>query len=1188
MDPLSITASITGILSLSITTCQGLITYYSSWKDADSDIATFSASASSVTESLQYLERYLNEGTIPAELSLQLKSCLEGCEAATRSLQKKLRKISAINATGTLSSVEIQIKKSLYPFKKGTLIRLKEIVEDLRQNLLGVLQCVQLDQLFEQSRRLDKIGQNATTIKHIASRQFRIELWKWLNVPDSTATHEEAFALREANTGEWFLSGKGINDWLDRPSEPSLLWLQGDAGSGKTVLCSATVKMTQDKCEQQSDRLLAYYYFDLNRKATCAVDGLIRSILGQLASKDDRCYDHLSDFWDECNGGMRQPTFSELVRVVNDMFIILRDSYVYVIVDGLDECAELDRLTSTLQSIVKASRRIGCTHRYLFLSRKRKTLQDNLAPLTPTILHVKGPPIEADIKRFVAARLANDAWWGRWPISVRNNVLETLTSKAEGMFQWAKCQLDALKKSKNLSMLQKCLQELPTSLESTYERSLKDIDPLYFEYSRRMLEWLCFSVRPLTIDEMNDVLATTLGESPRFEPETRFLDPNDVQDLCPGLVSVAIDPRYSRRYPVMKLSHSSVRDYLLLNHQGVLGKYNLTEQDAQNTIASICIAYLLTFRKPGSLSMEDLKERFPLARYAAEHWAEHVRNATKTVEGRASAKLSNKNTESIADRSSLSHLLRQMLDPNTPSNTSGIGQLARPLKDDLELVLIPDINEEAALRALIPQSDDADLPIPDRNHEVQDPSPQSDTNTGNEGLGYDDDWARDDIVWIPGLRRAIENNNDADVDAILSRIEDNVDASIRLPERLEVFVRSAKNEAVRKIMQHLQKICPDKVRPLCSSAVVSAVQSSNMVSLDILLSYDIDPNARLNAHSWEDDTALTAAIVHKDPVSLRKLIRAGADVNQRSHRGKTPLYLAIKYEAQPEEVEIVENLVHAGARVNARSEGRTALHRTYKPEIVKILLAREDILVNLVDDRGRTAFDNALARRADWKVAALLEKDSSLANHHSRSIANLWRTETSFLKQILKSTQVELNATDGHGDALLLKVTEFADLEKLELLLAHGADAMANGRLTFHACHIAALYGKPDLQEIFTKHQISIPLLPPRSKTALHVAAERDDDLFIEECILRCSPEIFAMQDEAGRTPLHCAIEHFHTYAIRRLGRFTKQRILDDRGRHPMALAKQCGNKVHISFLECIGFTDQGLVQPMGIFVSTG
>ncbi|KAL9621688.1 MAG: hypothetical protein Q9160_003941 [Pyrenula sp. 1 TL-2023] len=1186
MDPLSVTASISGILALSITTCQGLANYYSRWKDADSDVAAFMTSANSLTNTLRYLERYLGEARVEEGLKVELRDSLSACTEATKRLQKKLSKVQASFEPKRASFVESQLRRSLYPFKRGTLIRLKEIVEDLRQNLTIILECLQLNQSFPELERLDQIDHNVTFIKSIASQQLSTELQKWLNPPNFKRVHDEVVTLREPGTGEWVLSSREFGDWLHLQTASSLLWLQGDTGCGKTILCSAIIEVTKEHCAQQPDRLLAYYYFNYDVKGERAIEGLLRALVKQLASGNDRCSSHLFGLWDECDTGTRQPSLSELMRIVNEMLAMLKESYVYIVIDGLDECQDLDQLSFVLQSLITSSKRVGCIiHRFILLSRSRKALQTNLDSLEPNVLRIEGPQVDADIGRYVTSRLINDHWWSRWTDDVRAHVQATLINKAKGMFQWVKCQLEALKKSKNLLMLQKCLRELPITIEFTYERSLGEIDPLYFEYSFRMLQWLCFSIRPTTVDEMNDILATQIGPNSRFEPENRFPDPDDIQDLCPGLVTVSLDYEYSRRHPMIKLSHSSVRDYLLSGRlPPLVAKYSIIETQSQNMIASACLVYLLSFRKPMSLSIEDIKDHFPLARYAAEHWMEHIRLALGSLEILTSTELSGGGEGERLDPevSKLRDLVRKVLVPVEPSKVHRDDSLSDASRSNpaFENLICQNLVQETARRLQGVSLDTDDSSEPASFPEVNIPGPIATTTTSGRDTKFNDDWARDDIVWIPGLRRAIEADNQEDVDSILQTLLSDAKTSMKLIERLEVFIRTGKNEVVQKIMRHIDSICPDQVKSICSSALVAAVQSSNGTAIDSLLSYDLDPNIRLQNLSGEDDTALAAAIVHADPTSLHKLIQKGANVNQRTHRGKTPLFLATRYGARPEAVEIVETLLKAGAYVNARSsEGRTALHIAYQPEIVRILLAQKDSLVHMNDDRGISAFDSALARGADWKVAALLERDPSLTSHHTSSIANLWKVEISFLKHILDTVDVNVDAMDSYGDTLLTKVTETMDVEKVELLLSHGADATKFGRNTFGAAHIAALYNNFALLEIFSNHQIPVSPPPPRTRTALHVAAESDDELFLEECILRCDAVVFSMQDETGQTPLHRAIECFNTYALRRLGRRTRPNVFDDKGRHPVSLAKQSGNKFHVSFLEMIGFTDQGEVK---------
>lgn len=79
----------------------------------------------------------------------------------------------------------------------------------------------------------------------------------------------------------------------------------------------------------------------------------------------------------------------------------------------------------------------------------------------------------------------------------------------------------------------------------------------------------------------------------------------------------------------IRLAHLSVKDYLTSKRilDGKAAQYGIQEIRSHESIAQICLAYLLQFDGSAPLSeySEDSEHYFPLAKYAAEFWAYHVR-----------------------------------------------------------------------------------------------------------------------------------------------------------------------------------------------------------------------------------------------------------------------------------------------------------------------------------------------------------------------------------------------------------------------------------------------------------------------------------------------------------------------------------------------------------------------------------
>src|SRR3984885_5515855 len=79
---------------------------------------------------------------------------------------------------------------------------------------------------------------------------------------------------------------------------------------------------------------------------------------------------------------------------------------------------------------------------------------------------------------------------------------------------------------------------------------------------------------------------------------------------------------------IIKLSHMSVKDYLLSQHHVGVAGFCLNEKLSHSHIAKTCLAYLLQFENLDMLNLDTIDE-YPLAQYAAEYWVMHVHHGVE-------------------------------------------------------------------------------------------------------------------------------------------------------------------------------------------------------------------------------------------------------------------------------------------------------------------------------------------------------------------------------------------------------------------------------------------------------------------------------------------------------------------------------------------------------------------------------
>ena len=84
------------------------------------------------------------------------------------------------------------------------------------------------------------------------------------------------------------------------------------------------------------------------------------------------------------------------------------------------------------------------------------------------------------------------------------------------------------------------LKTLPQDLNEAYDRILKALDKKYLAHTKIFLQWLAFSVRPMTMEEIAETITIELdsNDGPSFNQRKRYIDPKDVLLRCgSGLVS---------------------------------------------------------------------------------------------------------------------------------------------------------------------------------------------------------------------------------------------------------------------------------------------------------------------------------------------------------------------------------------------------------------------------------------------------------------------------------------------------------------------------------------------------------------------------------------------------------------------------------------------------------------------------
>ena len=186
------------------------------------------------------------------------------------------------------------------------------------------------------------------------------------------------------------------------------------------------------------------------------------------------------------------------------------------------------------------------------------------------------------------------------------------------------CQLEYLADCPPVG-IQRALDELPATLDETYERTLREIKDTNSEYARRLLLCVAVASRPLRVEELAEILAFDFeGPIPAFHEDSRLKNPVEaVLSICSTLLSI-VEYRDSQ---VAQFAHFTVKEFLTSTrfaekHNSISTRYHISLTPAHTVITQACLGML--FHLDQSITKDSLA-RFPLAEYAAEHWFEHAR-----------------------------------------------------------------------------------------------------------------------------------------------------------------------------------------------------------------------------------------------------------------------------------------------------------------------------------------------------------------------------------------------------------------------------------------------------------------------------------------------------------------------------------------------------------------------------------
>ena len=587
------------------------------------------------------------------------------------------------------------------------------------------------------------------------------------------------------------------------------------------------------------------------------------------------------------------------------------------------------------------------------------------------------------------------------------------------------CQLDYLRHCFP-GRVRRALDDLPQTLDATYERTLKDIGKANWEYAQRLFQCVGAASRPLRAEELAEFLAFDFNPesalTPKLQEDWRSEDPvQAVLSTCSSLLAV-VNVGGS---DIIQFAHFSVKEYLiserLAETTDPISQFHISMTPAHTIIAQTCVGVLLHI--DDNITEDDLK-KFPLANYAAEHWVGHARfeDVSSTILD-GLKRLFDPNNRHLA-------VWVWIYDPASPRRRlDGSKSPSRTTVPALHYATICGLHKLVEYLIGV--------------HQME---PNARSFNRNETplavacrFGYTeaarvllecgaDPKIRDKYDRSP-LERASENGHVEVIRVLLQYGSDVTAQDYTGTTPLHTSSAYGQPESARVLLEHGANVHAkgmDGVTPLH--------WASNELVAQVLLDHGADPNAK----DGYKRTPLREAKVKQRPKVVSLLLERGAkEADTTAHT--TPLHTASRNGQTDDAVELLQGGMDANAKGN---NDEAPLHCALNEGVTRVLLDY-GADPNAKDGFNRTPLHEAVVKRHLEVVHVLLDEDAdpNLVDIEGRTPLHL-ASETGYLDGVrsLLQRRADVRARDCWGLTPFEVASANHRTEAMDLLLEFGAE----------------------------------------------------------------------------------------------------------------------------------------------------
>ena len=161
---------------------------------------------------------------------------------------------------------------------------------------------------------------------------------RWLTYIDFGARQSHHIKTRHSETGRWLLNSTEYHSWVGNPGQT--LYCTGLPGVGKTVLTSIVVEDLELRFGTTENVGIAYFYLDSQYPAEQSPEGLLLSLVKQLAQRKQTMIQSIEDSFSDHHLHLR-PDWLDILKMLD--LTVREFSRVFLVVDALEDCVSACR-----------------------------------------------------------------------------------------------------------------------------------------------------------------------------------------------------------------------------------------------------------------------------------------------------------------------------------------------------------------------------------------------------------------------------------------------------------------------------------------------------------------------------------------------------------------------------------------------------------------------------------------------------------------------------------------------------------------------------------------------------------------------------------------------------------------------------------------------------------------------------